>query len=44
MLETIAHYHTYVIGNFLSIVTAITVYHAVSWVPPLVEWLVHMIH
>jgi hypothetical protein len=44
MLETIAHYHTYVIGNFLSIVTAITVYHAVAWVPTLVEWLVHIIH
>lgn len=41
MLETIAHYHTYVIGNFLSIVTAITVYHAaVAWFSAPVGWLV----
>jgi hypothetical protein len=34
MLETIAHYHTYVIGNFLSVLTAILLYQlAVSWFP-----------
>jgi len=30
MLETIAHYHTYVIGNFLSLLTALAVYQLVS--------------
>jgi hypothetical protein len=30
MLETIAHYHTYVIGNFLSLLTAIAAYQAAS--------------
>jgi hypothetical protein len=33
-LETIAHYHTYVIGNFLSLLTALAVYQAASlWFP-----------
>ena len=36
MLETIAHYHTYVIGNFLSLLTAILLSHvALAWFLPL---------
>jgi hypothetical protein len=41
MLETIAHYHTYVIGNFLSLLTAIAAYQAASlWFPAWITKLV----
>ncbi len=41
MLETIAHYHTYVIGNFLSLLMAIAVYQAASlWFP---TWIAKLI-
>jgi hypothetical protein len=41
MLETIAHYHTYVIGNFLSLLTAIAAYQAASlWFP---AWITKLI-